>query len=438
MSDEQKPIGDTVAVAPTTKKKKRPPFLKECQICKAPQDIQAEVKQMLVGTPANPYSNPPTKAKWVTAGAVSVWLSQLPNPIKVSGDSVRWHQHQHLKIRRKKEVRVAQAFAGASPPPPPPTTSDRTASGAKKRYRRGGYVDDLPLATTLPVEKKTAPTGVSPRIMVDGNAPMLSETKLLDPPPADDAEPSNATTTTVNPAVVEVVDGEERVDDKLDQLALAPPPQANTDLAYFEMAFREQAKTQARIAMQIRKRPDGGLTQAEAYLLVNGPKSLSEALVNYRQAMTMTKGGRYGAPAVMDQKRGLKGLLHSDRVVIPGDLPPKDAEPVGVPTPLEEQLAPSNQTLPVGKEGIPDKVPLPSPTLADLSAHAAPASSPRPVMDGGGGVGGAGTNTPEPMQKAVGDGVVGNGGGGGEGEKGGGATVTPIKPITPKRWDSVT
>ncbi len=430
MSDEQKPSNGG---ANTPKKPvKRSPAIKDCKICEAPQDIQAEVKQMLIGTPANPFANPPTKAKWVPAPAIAEWLSKLPTPIKVSTDSIRWHQHQHLKIRRKREVRTVKPFTNPplSPPPPPPS-GDRTASGAKKRYRRGGYADEVP-QVTLPVERKNEPTGINQRIMVDGNAPMLSETKLLDPPPADDAEPANTTNTTVNPAMVEVVDGTERMEDKLDQLALAPPPQANTDLAYVELAIRENAKAQAQFAMQIRKRTDGSLTQAEAYLLVNGPKSLSESLVNYRQAMSMTKGGRSGALATVDQKRGLKGLLHSDRTVIPGDIPPKDAEPVGVPTPLEEQLAPSNQTLPVGNEGIPDKVPLPSPTLADLSAPAAPASSPRPVMAGDGGVAGGDLGMAEPTQKAVGDGVVGV-----VEERGGGATVTPIKPIAPKKWDSV-
>lgn len=433
MSDEQKPTGDRV----TTPKKvpKRSPMIKDCKICQSPQDIQAEVKKMLVGTPASPLSNPPVKARWVFPSKVAEWLGKLPTPIFVTTESVRWHQHQHLRIRRDKIVAATKPFVNVAPPPSPnpAPSSDLTASGAKKRHRRGGYTNEPP-QVALPVERHREPIGISQRSGISqrifsGNAPALEETQLLDPQPTEDASAQgNAAAPTMNPSVVEVVDGTERMEDQLDQLALAPPPQANTDLAYFELAFRENAKTQAHFARQLRKRPDGSLTQAEAYLLVNGSKSLSDALVNYRQAMALVKGGRSGALAVVDQKRGLKGLLHSDRVVIPGDIPPKDAEPVGVPMPLEEQLTPTNQTLPVGDEGIPDKLPLPTSTLSDLSAPIAPASSTRPVMDGVGG-GGSGGSTGEPMQKAVGDGV-------GEGRVG--ATVTPIKPLKPKSWDSVT
>jgi hypothetical protein len=402
-------------------------MIKDCPICGAPLDIQAEVKRMLVGTPANPLANPPVKAVWVSPHKVAEWLGQLPKPILVSRHSVQWHQHQHLKIRRERLIEV-KPFTNNAPPPPPTSSSELTASGAKKRHRRGGY-EDGPPNIPLPVERRREPVGIARRVMSEGNAPALDETGLLDPQPPEDApSQGNAAAPTVNPSVVEVVDGTERMEDQLDQLALAPPPQANSDFAYFELAFRENAKAQAHFARQLRKRPDGSLTQAEAYLLVNGSKSLSEALLNLRQAATMMRGGRSGALAVVDQKRGLKGLLNSDRVVIPGDIPPKDAEPVGVPMPLEEQLTPTNQTLPVGDEGIPDKLPLPPSTLSDLSAPMAPASSTRPMVDGVGGGGVVGGNMGEPMQKAVGDGV-------GEGR---GGTVTPIKPLKPKSWDSVT
>ena len=423
MSDAQNQNGQ--GEPPVRKKRGRPPFIKPCKICTAPQDIQAEVKQMLVGTPGNPFANPPTKATWVTPVKVAEWLSSLPTPIPSTAESVRWHQYQHLKLRRPKKVKTKPFVAVVPPAPPTPTAPDeRTKSGAKKRYRRGGYTDTPP-HVTLPVGPHHTTITVTERVSTDGNAPPLSDTTLLDPPPPDDAEQTRAATNVVN---VEVVSGG-REEEELDRLALAPPPQANTELAYFELAFREQAKAHAHIARQLRKRPDGALTQAEAYLLVNGPKSLSEALVNYRQAVSTGKGGRFGAPVIQDQKRGLKGLLRSERTVIPGDLPPPNAEPVGVPTPLEEQVAATTQSLPVGREGIPDKVDLPSPSLSDLPSPSAPASSPRPVIIDAGPAGEAPTR-PEPMQKAVGDDVVG--------EERGGATVTPIKPITPKKWDSVT
>ena len=388
----------------------------KCAVCILPPDILEEAQKMLIGSPGDPNAIPPVPASWTPPTQVSKWLLCRNPPHDISIDSIRYHMREHMGFSRgNKKAQNFVPVLTATPPPPTPFTQVSHVQSA-----------DKPVDFSLPLKQDGQRQGKrprQPRLEGPNQPPLLERTKILDPdegPVEPDARD------------VEVMDGPRLEEDKLDRLALAPTL-PNSDLLCIEFAIREGAKTYAKLARDIRKRTDGRLSQQEAVLLTTGLPNLTSALASYRQTMAMVKGGRFGAPEVMDQKRGLKGLLQKDKAIIPGDVPPKNAEPIGVPTPTEEQLAPIASTLPFEPDALPESPPVPTFTLSDLPSPAAPASSPRPMavegMDGHGtapmakAVGDSATSgaTPNPLASGV---VVGDGGAG--------ATVTPIK-----KWDAV-
>jgi hypothetical protein len=402
---------------------------KYCPMCQLPTHIRREVNRMLRGTPGDPNAVPPVKASWVAPKDISIWLMSQDPQYAISIDTIRSHQYVHLGIRRL--YKAQNDFAEPNPnAPPPPTPTPRSAFGEKL----GGATN-----TTLPARPRTKKKAVQ--------AATVAANQQQAQAPVDSTDEAYE----AQEVSGEVVESPQVEEDNIDQLALAPRL-PNTDVAYAELAVREFSKTHAKLSREIRKRPGMQMTQAEALVLVNGMPQIIQGVLGLRQIYAMGKGGRFGAPEVVDQKRGLKQLLHNDRAVIPGDVPPKDAEPVGKPVPLQEQLAPVPQTLPVGKEGLPEKSPPPPPiTLSDLQAPAAPPSSPRPVIEvivqgPTGGIAptaepapaakavGADTSSPVPTQGSGAPAVMAaNDAAPGAKVGSGGATVTPIR-----KWDALT
>ncbi len=409
--------------------KKRPYAGQLCSLCTLPEETRNKVNEMLIGTPGDPHATPPVDATWITPKDISIWLLAQSPSYPISVDAIRNHQHKHLGIRRTPTKRTNFVPTIDSPPPAP------------VQQRAVNEQVDEPANITLPARAKGQRMGKRPTF----KGPKGEST------PAKVEEPRESEV--VEEVQGEVVESHQSEEDAIDQLALAPRL-PNTDLAYAELAVREFAKSHAKLSREIRKRPGMQMSQAEALVLVNGLPQIIQGVQGLRQINAMTKGGRFGAPEVMDQKRGLKQLLNNERAVIPGDVPPKDATPVGKPVPIQDQLAPVAQTLPVGAEGLPQAPPPPPITLSDLSAPEAPPSSPRPTTPDAAVAGALPAVEPPPivLAKVAGDAAPGvaanftsgtsanapskndatsgaqvvNGGGAG-------ATVTPIK-----RWDVVT
>lgn len=383
---------------------------RKCAVCALPPEILEKVNEMLIGTPGDPNGNPPEPATWTMPNDLSKWLMSCDPPHIATVDSIRYHQHAHLKIYRS--AKSAPKAAPSSLPPIPPTSS---------KFLNGHKLDQAP-NVTLPAKS----TG-QPPVKIERKRPTIPKKQ---PPPLEQTNLLNEDD--VGDEGVEVVDGPQREEDRLDQMVLEPTL-PNSDLACVEFAIREGAKFFGKFARNLRKRTDGRLSQQEAVIFTTFLPNLTNALASYRQTLAMSKGGRYGAPEIMDQKRGLKSLLQKERTVLPHDMPPKDAEPVGVPIPIEEQLAPVvTSTLPFDADALPESPPVPTFSLSDLPSPAAPDSSSRPVTSDGG------STAMVHVAKAVGDSVGGGGGenplapGGQKGDGGTGATVTPIK-----KWDAV-
>jgi hypothetical protein len=401
---------------------------KICRICDPafPADLREQIRVMIVGTPADPTANPPRAAQWVSPVDIAAWLKGRTPPVLVTPAIVKWHQIHHLRVihqnKRTDAEKAADAVRLQAPPKLVRTSAARNKEAAPAKMP--GKVKQAIINA-----KRDDPLGQAPPL--DDDELFDAQTLELDQGPCLELMETGERS--------EVLDGPAVEDAKLERTALAPS-MPNSDLMYLEAVLRENAKTQMSLAIEIRKRPDKKLSQQEALLLISGPAQLVAATAQYRQILAASKGGRFGAPEMMDQKRGLKNLLNSDKTIIPGDVPPPNAEPVGVPIPASEQLATPNATLPVGAEGLPERPspppPLPSFTLSDLSSPAAPPSSPRPAV----GVDSVAAET-VPMSQAVGAGVqsgaspsntnvVASAPKTGEGKVG--ATVTPIK-----KWDGV-